>query len=260
MQDGRVERGRLIAASRRLRETPDGSWLVASQTLPKKKYVVVPGKTCTCPDFQEWELDCKHIYAVKFAGHPIEIATNGLPEIMPPRQQYPQKWAAYNQAQVVEKDLFQTLLHDLCSGIPQPVQTKGRPRIPLSDAVFASVMKVYVAFSSRRASTDIRECQAKGHLRQAPHYNSILNYLGKPEPKRMFEAESHYQERLKNGEPKHLFEADAHFIVRTKARCITEHDGRIAARCNEYPGLVGYGKNEDEAMRHLLDVISRGTG
>lgn len=80
---------------------------------------------------------------------------------------------------------------------------------------------------------------------------------GKPEPKGMFEADSHYQERLKNGEPKRLFEADAHFIVRTKARCIIEHDGRIAARCNEYPDSVGYGKNEDEALRNLLDVIAR---
>ena len=41
-------------------------------------------------------------------------------------------------------------------------------------------MKVYVGFSGRRASTDIRECADAGHMRTAPHYNSVLRYLEKP--------------------------------------------------------------------------------
>ena len=35
------------------------------------------------------------------------------------------------------------LLRDLCAGLPEPEQKRGRPRLPLRDAVFAAVLKVY---------------------------------------------------------------------------------------------------------------------
>ena len=59
-------------------------------------------------------------------------------------------WTAYNAAQSEEKTRFVALLADLCSGIPQPERAPGagRPRLPLSDMIFASVFKVYVGFSS----------------------------------------------------------------------------------------------------------------
>ena len=72
------------------------------------------------------------------------------------------------------------LLADLCGSIPQPEQTNGRPRLPLSDMVFASVFKVYVGFSSRRFTTDLRDAHDAGYVSRAPHFNSVSNYLSDP--------------------------------------------------------------------------------
>ena len=63
----------------------------------------------------------------------------------------------------------------------QPVQHgRGRPRLPLSDMVFASVYKVYVGFSSRRFTSDLREAYTAGLIDSRPHSNSVNNYLSKP--------------------------------------------------------------------------------
>jgi hypothetical protein len=86
-------------------------------------------------------------------------------------------WTAYNTAQSEEKARFAELLADLCSGIPQPEQATGRPRLPLSDMVFASVFKVYVGFSSRQFTSDLREAYEDGYISRAPHFNSVSNYL-----------------------------------------------------------------------------------
>src|SRR5215204_478695 len=89
-------------------------------------------------------------------------------------------WTSYNAAQSEEKSRFVALLADLCSNIPQPKQRgKGRPRLPLSDMVFASVYKVYVGFSSRRFTSDLREAFVEGYVNTTPHFNSVSNYLVK---------------------------------------------------------------------------------
>ena len=98
------------------------------------------------------------------------------------RPTYPQAWSAYNAAQTNEKEKFQVLLADLCSGIEMPrVVRAGRPSLPLSDVVFACAFKVYSTVSGRRFATDLREAQAKGFIAKAPHYNSIFNYLENPD-------------------------------------------------------------------------------
>ena len=94
---------------------------------------------------------------------------------------YRQNWSAYNAAQTEEKTRFASLLGELCQGVPQPEQTKGRPRLPLGDMVFASAFKVYSGFSSRRFTSDLREAQSDGHISSAPHFNSVNNYLANPE-------------------------------------------------------------------------------
>ncbi len=178
--DARIEKGKAIAANHQVRHSPDGTWIVLSQSRPKAKYVVIldPQEPhCTCPDFETWEMVCKHIYAVRFhqsieAG--VEDSTSPMAQ---PRQQYPQVWAAYNAAQIHEREEFELLLKDLCSGIPQPRQEKGRPRLALADVIYASAMKVYTTMSGRRASTDIRSAEAKGMIDHAPHHNSISHYL-----------------------------------------------------------------------------------
>lgn len=93
------------------------------------------------------------------------------------RTTYPQNWPVYNAAQCEEKDRFKPLLAELCSTIEQPEQVRGRPRLPLGDMVFAATYKVFSGFSSRRFTSDLREAHADGLVSQAPHFNSVSNYL-----------------------------------------------------------------------------------
>lgn len=81
---------------------------------------------------------------------------------------YPQDRPAYNAGQTHEKEKFLSLLYDLCSAIEEPSYTKGRPRLPLADAIFAACFKVYSTFSGRRFMTDLRDAQSKGISRQFP--------------------------------------------------------------------------------------------
>ena len=41
-------------------------------------------------------------------------------------------------------------------------------------------MLVFITVSGRRATSDIRDCKAKGQITHAPHYNSVFNYLENP--------------------------------------------------------------------------------
>ena len=47
--------------------------------------------------------------------------------------------------------------------------------------LFASAYKVYVGFSSRRFTSDLHDAYADGLIDSKPHFNSVSNYLAKPE-------------------------------------------------------------------------------
>lgn len=93
------------------------------------------------------------------------------------RKTYPQEWHEYNLAQTNEKARFQTLLYELCRSVEEPVQTFGRPRLPLADMIFCAAFKVYSTVSGRRFMSDLREAQQQGYISKTPHFNSIFNYL-----------------------------------------------------------------------------------
>src|SRR5580692_7383284 len=97
-----------------------------------------------------------------------------------PRPTYPQNWSAYNAAQTHEKECVADLLHSMCDAIPSPEQTRGRPRIPLGEAVFSAVWKIYGTASGRRTASNLRECEAKGYLNRAPHHSSVFRALENP--------------------------------------------------------------------------------
>src|SRR5215211_4897980 len=90
-------------------------------------------------------------------------------------------WTAYNAAQCEKKTRFVELLADLCNTIPQPEQDMGRPRLPLSDMFFAVAYKVYVGFSARRFTSDLKDAYAKGLIGNAAHFNSVNRYIASPE-------------------------------------------------------------------------------
>lgn len=97
-----------------------------------------------------------------------------------PRPTYPQHWAAYNAAQINERDHFVDLLRRLCDGIAEPPQATGRPRIPLSDSMFSAVLKVYSLMSGRRAMGDMRDAQGKGLIEKAPSFSTTARVLENP--------------------------------------------------------------------------------
>lgn len=89
---------------------------------------------------------------------------------------YKQNWPAYNAAQTNEKSKFQDLLANLCKGITEPPRTgRGRPPIPLADAVFSATYKVYSTVSGRRFMSDLQDTHRKGYIGRLPCYNSIFN-------------------------------------------------------------------------------------
>src|SRR5919112_5213912 len=90
-------------------------------------------------------------------------------------------WTAYNAAQSEEKHRFVELLADLCGTVSQPPRCgRGRPRLPLSDMLFASVFKIYCGFSSRRFTSDLRQAFVDGLINTTPHFNSVSNYMANP--------------------------------------------------------------------------------
>lgn len=173
--DLRKQKGLEIAATTRLRRKGT-LWLVPSQSGKGDHYSVAYNgdkSSCSCADHEIEKAKCKHIHAVEFTL----ARTRPTPKAAPKRQTYGQNWTNYNAAQTNEKDKVVELLRGLCEGITQPKQGRGRPRLPLSDVVFSAVMKTYTTVSGRRAASDIRDCEAKGHIDSAPHYNSIFKYL-----------------------------------------------------------------------------------
>jgi hypothetical protein len=90
---------------------------------------------------------------------------------------YSQDWSKYNKFQVCEKQDFLMLLYQLCCGIDQPVQQRGRPRLPLRDIVFSLVYKIYSTRSARRFMSDLEDACRAGYIAQVPHFNALSTYL-----------------------------------------------------------------------------------
>jgi hypothetical protein len=181
--DPRQQRGLALATSSRIKQIVSNTWLVPSQSQSSGGYVVDSEKgTCTCPDHETRALKCKHQFAVEYVRHRVAQDDGSTAVVETMRATYRQNWSAYNAAQTEEKDRVQVLLRSLCDAIPNPVQQgRGRPRLPLSDVVFAATMKTFVGMSGRRATSDIRACAEKGHIDHTPHYNTIFEYLERVE-------------------------------------------------------------------------------
>lgn len=179
--DLRKAKGQEIADAKKPR--PSGTlWLVPSQSNPGT-YVVDPSaQSCTCPDHSTRATKCKHMWAVEYVQERVAHPDGSETTTETVRVTYARNWPAYHRAQCAEKATFEILLRDLCSQIAQePQHGRGRPSLPISDVLYGAATKVYSTVSGRRASTDIRECATKGLIDRAPHYNSIFNYLDKPE-------------------------------------------------------------------------------
>jgi transposase len=179
----RRERGYRIAKEDNI-ISQNGKWLVPSESSPHKNYEVVlkiDRSTCTCQDFLGRGIKCKHIFAVEIVTSK-QINTDGSVTVtQTKRVTYSQDWANYNKAQVNQKEMFMKLLNGLCQSIDEPSYTFGRPRLPLSDMVFASALKVFTTFSLRRFMSDMRTALEKGYTDTSCTYVSVSNYMKDPE-------------------------------------------------------------------------------
>lgn len=176
----REERGRQIAKLGGIKQI-GSKYVVPSQSpggAVPAYFVDLVNDTCTCPDYEvrRGKPRCKHSEAVYFW-----LAWEGTVSTESPapmkRKTYRQNWSAYDAAQTREKEHVELLLKSLCEGVEEPAYVFGRPRILLRDSLYAAAMKVYTGISGRRASTEIRDCAERGHLKKAPHHNSIARCL-----------------------------------------------------------------------------------
>src|SRR5712671_219647 len=111
----REQRGLAIAGSQKLQQRGK-IWLVPSQS-GKGSYTVLPDTEqpfCSCPDFTETGLPCKHIFAVQYTTK-RDTAPDGTVTVvqtvtLTQKKTYKQDWPAYNLAQTTEKNRFQVLL------------------------------------------------------------------------------------------------------------------------------------------------------
>jgi transposase len=183
----REQRGLIIAATSKIQKK-GGVYLVPSQSGGNRYTVCLDAENphCSCPDHETRGVVCKHIHAVQFVikreveadGSVTETMTRTLTETIQ-RKTYPQQWAEYNAAQVNEKDQFKTLLRSLCDQIdlPSVPPRRGRPEIPMDDAIFMACFKVYSTVSGRRFMCDLDDAREEGCIQKTPHFNSIFNAL-----------------------------------------------------------------------------------
>lgn len=170
-----------IAAKSKLTRKGD-TWLVPSQAGPKR-YTVDPNPQephCNCPDFEARQLRCKHIFAVEYTiqrEYSDDGETQTMTETVTVKKTYKQNWSANNKALTNEKDHFLVFLSQLCAGVDEPLQTFGRPRLPLADVIFSAAFKTYSTVSGRRFMSDLRDAKAKGYVSKMPSYNSIFDHL-----------------------------------------------------------------------------------
>lgn len=180
MMEMRELKGLEIAARCRI-DFKGGAWMVPSQSSPSTAYRVTlnPDK-CECEDFALTGKPCKHVHAAKIVRQ--RDGREAVPpmdtDVIPKRPTYRQNWPLYDKAQMTEKRRFLTLLYDLCRGIEDPPQPKtGRRRTPMADMVFASALKVYTTFSSRRYNGDLEDATERGYMSTKIHPVSVCAFL-----------------------------------------------------------------------------------
>lgn len=239
-ENPRQQKGLEIAARCKLTNN-NGLWLVPSQS-GSKKYKVDPERQhCSCPDHEYTQSKCKHIFAVEFviqretttttttdAEGNTTTTTTTTEKVT--RKTYAQPdWPAYHAAQTNEKSQFLALLYELCQGIEEPVQTTGRPRLPLADIVFAATFRTYSTLSGRRFMSDLRDALSRGYLSKLPSYNSIFDYL-------QMESLTPYI--------KHLIEASAQPLKSVETAFAVDSSGFSTCTFKRWFD-VKYGKDED---------------
>jgi len=178
--EGRQMRGLEIAERAGIKQTEKG-WSVPSQSGNGVYEVRRKGNdlTCSCPDCETRGVKCKHQWAVEYFFQKKTDAQGNTTITKIVRKTYSQDWSAYTTAQNEEITLFDQLLSDLVSGVDEPKQIMGRPKLSINDLLFCSIQKVYSQLSSRRAKTLYGNAKSKEQVDRNPNYNSINIFLNR---------------------------------------------------------------------------------
>ncbi len=187
VEKGRLAKGRLIASMPgAIERVRDDIFLVKSQSGPGSHRVSLTekGPECSCPDFASRGLPCKHVASVAFYLEKQTTLPSGttISEKVP--LTYKQAWSAYDRAQTEELRLFDLLLKDLATLVPEPVRDLskgGRPAVPLSEQIFCAVRKVYSQLSCRRSRGLFGFAADRGILSKTRHYTISSEFLTRPE-------------------------------------------------------------------------------
>src|SRR5580765_6405271 len=101
--DMREERGKQIAEAGQIKKNGNARWLVPYQSSNARYFVDlanVNDPSCSCPDYEERQMPCKHIYAVAYfvvrEMNPDGSTTVTETVAVTKRKTYPQNWPAYN--------------------------------------------------------------------------------------------------------------------------------------------------------------------
>ncbi len=156
------------------------TWIVPSQSCSKTYEVVlgIGNSGCTCPDYVERGMKCKHIFSVEFMITKQRNPDGSTTITQVKKIQIPQNWSAYNLSQITEKERFMELLQGLIENVPENHREgRGRPQMPVRDLLFASTLKVFSQFSLRRFMTDLRVAKDKGYVNNVPCYSLVGKFM-----------------------------------------------------------------------------------
>ncbi len=178
MKNTKEQKGRAIAEQFQLKF--DGEkWTVPSQTGKNDYTVELLAQICTCPDFNKTAVKCKHIFAVeeRIRREHRAIFSPEREKTARKKPTYKQNWKTYNPAQQNEKLMFQSLLFELCRGIQEAPNRRGRPRARLRDITYCICSKTFNGLAARRNDSDVQDAFEKGYISQEIHYNTLYKYL-----------------------------------------------------------------------------------
>lgn len=181
-EEGRKQRAMEIAEKGNIKQEGE-HWVVPSQS-GKGSYVVsyaMSEPICTCPDFENRRVACKHIIAVELTKYKVEDYNGNVVVTEAKRVTYSQNWTSYNIAQNEEVKLFDQLLSDLVSSVEDAPQTRGRPRLSIKDELFCSIQKVYSQLSSRRSASLFEFAESRDQISHKPHFNVSSKVLNREE-------------------------------------------------------------------------------
>ncbi len=178
----RLVRAREIASRpEEIEKLGENEWSVPSQSGFGRYRVYYKDDewSCGCKDFQaRLGEPCKHVLSVRELLGPSKGPTKAS------KKRYRQNESAFDAGQTKEMRLVDQMLRDLVTGVedlPRLPGEAGRPPIPLAEALYCVVLKVYSGLSARRASGVWESVKDRGLLTMVPSYRLTSRTLNRPE-------------------------------------------------------------------------------